>query len=205
MIKTVLWDFDGVILDSMKIKGEGFVSLFKEFDDKYLIEIERYHYANGGVSRFEKIRYFYKNIVKQPVDEERVMRLADDFSKIILKDVSNKNNLIKETVRFIQNNYKKYNFHIVSGSEHNELNNICQNFKLNHYFLSINGSPTKKNDLVKKIINQYEYSREEVALIGDAMTDYNASIENKIRFYGYNNIELKRLGYYIDTFTGFKV
>jgi phosphoglycolate phosphatase-like HAD superfamily hydrolase len=205
MIKTILWDFDGVILDSMKIKGEGYVSLFKEFDKNYLDQIEMYHYTNGGVSRFEKIRYFYKNIVKQPIDEKKVMKLADDFSNIILKDVFNKDNLIKETVDFIQNNYKKYNFHIVSGSEHNELNNICKNFKLNHYFISIDGSPTKKNDLVKNIINEYEYNREEVALIGDAMTDYNASIESKIRFYGYNNIELKSLGYYIDTFNGLKV
>ncbi len=76
---------------------------------------------------------------------------------------------------------------------------------MNHYFISIDGSPTKKNDLVKNIINEYEYNREEVALIGDAMTDYNASIESKIRFYGYNNIELKSLGYYIDTFNGLKV
>ena len=205
MIKTVLWDFDGVILDSMKIKGDGFTSLFKGFDEEHLVQIEQYHYANGGVSRFEKIRYFYKNIIKQPIDEEMVTKLADNFSKIILKDVFNKNNLIKETLKFIQNNYKKYNFHIVSGSEHNELNNICKNFKLNYYFLSIDGSPAKKNDLVKKIINQYGYNREEVALIGDAISDYNASIENGIRFYRYNNIKLKSLDYYIDTFNGLKV
>ena len=105
----------------------------------------------------------------------------------------------------LKNKLKKYNFHIVSGSEHNELNNICKNFKLNYYFLSIDGSPAKKNDLVKKIINQYGYNREEVALIGDAMSDYNASIENGIRFYGYNNIKLKSLDYYIDTFNGLKV
>ena len=30
MIKNILWDFDGVILDSMKIKGDGFKELFKK-------------------------------------------------------------------------------------------------------------------------------------------------------------------------------
>lgn len=37
-------------------------------------------------------------------------------------------------------------------------------------------------------------------LIGDAMTDYNASVQNNIIFYGFNNIELKKFGNYIDNF-----
>ncbi len=51
MIKNILWDFDGVILNSMKIKGDGFIELFKEYDEMYLNKLEQYHYDNGGVSR----------------------------------------------------------------------------------------------------------------------------------------------------------
>ena len=32
MIKNILWDFDGVILDSMKIRDWGFREIFKDFD-----------------------------------------------------------------------------------------------------------------------------------------------------------------------------
>ena len=32
MIKNILFDFDGVILDSMKIKGDGFVELFQDYE-----------------------------------------------------------------------------------------------------------------------------------------------------------------------------
>ena len=31
MFKTILWDFDGVILDSMKIRDWGFEEVFKNF------------------------------------------------------------------------------------------------------------------------------------------------------------------------------
>ena len=31
MKKTVLWDFDGVILDSMKVRDWGFEEIFKDF------------------------------------------------------------------------------------------------------------------------------------------------------------------------------
>ena len=205
MIKTILWDFDGVILNSMKIKGDGFIELFKEYDNKYLLELEKYHYENGGVSRFDKIRYFYSEIIKKNITESEIIKLADKFAKIIEIKLYDKNNLISETVVFIRNNYKKYNFHIVSGAENIELNNLCDNFALTQYFKSIDGSPTKKNILVQDIIEKYNYKKEETVLIGDAMTDYNASIKNDIKFYGYNNVELKQFANYIDSFQELRI
>ena len=148
MIKTILWDFDGVILDSMKIKGDGFIELFKEYDKSYLLELKKYHFNNGGVSRFEKIKYFYNEILKKTINKKKISQLADKFGDIIEIKLSDKNNLIIETIDFIKVNYKKYNFHIVSGSEHNELNKLCDTFELTQYFKSIDGSPIKKDILV---------------------------------------------------------
>jgi len=195
MIKTILWDFDGVILDSMKIKANGFLELFKEYDENYLKELEKYHYENGGISRFDKIRYFHNEIIKTNITEDEVIKLADKFAKIIESKLFNQENLIEETVVFIKENFKKYNFHIVSGAEHQELNKLCRNFKLTQYFKSIDGSPTKKEILVKNILEEYHYKKEETILIGDAMTDYQASVRNGIEFYGYNNIKLQKFNY----------
>jgi len=205
MIKNILWDFDGVILDSMKIKGDGFLELFKGYDKKYLKELEIFHYAHGGVSRFEKIKYFYTDILKKNISEEEILKLADKFAKIIKNKLQNKENLIKETIAFIKENYKQYDFHIVSGAEHNELNDLCKQFELIQYFISIDGSPTKKDVLVRNVIEIYSYKKEETILIGDAVTDYNASKLNNLEFYGYNNIELKQFGNYIDSFMEFKL
>jgi len=202
-IKTILWDFDGVILNSMKIKGDGFIELFKGYDNKYLLELKKYHYANGGVSRFDKIRYFYSDILQKNIEENKVIILADKFSNIIENKLNNKDNLIKETVDFIKVNYNKYNFHIVSGAEHIELNELCGNFELAQYFKSIDGSPTKKDVLVKNVIEKNKYKKEETILIGDAMTDYYSAVKNGIKFYGYNNLKLRKYGNYIDSFEGF--
>ena len=203
MIKTILWDFDGVILDSMKIKGDGFVELFKEYDKEYLKRLKKYHYENGGVSRFEKIKYFYEKILQKNISESQVLEFADKFAKIINKNIFNSSNLIKDSVVFIKNNYTKYNFHIVSGAENNELNNLCKYFELDTCFITINGSPTKKEVLIQNILEKYDYKKEETILIGDAITDYNAAKKNSITFYGFNNKELKNLSYYIDNFEGF--
>jgi len=204
MIKNIFWDFDGVILDSMKIKGDGFIELFSAHNIDSLDKMEQYHYEHGGVSRFDKIRYFYTDILAKQISEDEVLAFADKFAQIIEKKLFNSDNLIMDSVNFIKDNYKKYSFHIVSGAEHGELNQICETFDLSKYFLTIEGSPTKKDILVKNILEQYGYAKSDTILIGDAITDYNASQKNGIRFYGYNNLELRKFNY-IESFENFRV
>jgi len=205
VIKTIFWDFDGVILDSMKIKGDGLIELFQNHNLADVQILKEYHYANGGVSRFDKIKYFYNEILDQEISEEKVLRLANTFASIMEKKLFDRANLIQESLVFIEKNYIKYNFHIVSGSEHNELNNLCKYFEIDKYFISINGSPIKKDILIQNIIKDFGYNKDEVILIGDSMTDYNAAKKNEIRFYGYNNIELKKYGDYIKKFQNIKL
>lgn len=203
MIKTILWDFDGVILNSMKIKGDGFIELFKECNARDLKELEKYHYAHGGVSRFEKIQYFYNEILKKDISQKKILKLAEQFANIIEKKIFDKKNLIQESLLFIQKNYQKYNFHIVSGAEEKELNHLCKEFEIDKYFLSIHGSPTKKSILIKNIVQKYDYNMGETIMIGDAITDYDAALKNHIQFYGYNNSALKKYGNYIESFEGY--
>lgn len=205
MIKNILWDFDGVIIDSMKIKGDGFVALFNAYEKEKVKLLEAYHYAHGGVSRFEKIKYFFNSILRQEISESDMQKYAETFATIIEQKLYDKSNLIEEAVNFIKKNYQKYNFHIVSGAEHNELNHLCEHFELSNYFKSIDGSPTKKDILVKNVLKKYEYKKEETALIGDAMSDYYASAVNEIKFYGFNNSELEKFGNYIDRFEDLKL
>ncbi len=203
MIKNILFDFDGVILNSMKIKGDGFVELFKKYPQEKVKLLETYHYANGGVSRFEKIRYFFRDIGKTEISEPEVESLATQFGEIIAEKLFDTANLIADTIAYIQQNCDKYNCHIVSGAEHHELNNLCTHFKIADYFKSIEGSPTIKSDLIRNLLQKNSYQPHETILIGDSINDYEAARANGIAFYGFNNIALKPLGKYIETFLGF--
>ncbi len=120
-------------------------------------------------------------------------------------ELTNKKYLIAETVEFIKQNYKKYNFHIVSGSDEKELNYLCKKLDLSKFFKTIEGSPTPKNELVKNILEKYNYNSNECILIGDSVNDYEAAYLNKIKFYGYNNEKLKNKANYIEDFYIFKI
>jgi len=190
VVKNILFDFDGVILDSMPIRDYGFKKIFEYFDDALVSQLLNYHNENGGLSRYVKIKYFYNEILDKEILEEEIDDYASNFSKIMKKELVNKKYLIVDTLEFIKNNFKKYNLHIVSGSDERELQYLCKKLEIDVYFQSINGSPIEKNKLVKSVLLDNEYLAKETILIGDSINDYVASEVNGIGFYGFNNTSL---------------
>ena len=199
--EVILWDFDGVIIDSNSVREFGFREVLKEFDTEQVEQLIDFHNANGGWSRYVKFRYFYEEILRRPVSESKVQELANSFSSIMVECLPNPQLLIKETVSFIQEMYfQGKQMHIVSGSDEKELRSLCEQLKLSNYFLSINGSPTPKRNLVKEIIDDGEISASQYCLIGDAVNDYDAANQNGIQFFGFNNKYLKELSCYLERF-----
>jgi len=187
MIKTIFWDFDGVILDSMKVRDLGFYHIFREFELSKVELLMSYHRANGGLSRYVKIRHFFNEILQEPISDKLVMDYAEEFSLMMRNELTQKKYLIQETVEFIEKEHMNLNFHIVSGSDGNELRFLCKRLGLTRYFKTIDGSPTPKNDLVRHIIKKYGYNNKNTILIGDSINDFDAAKDNQIRFMAYNN------------------
>jgi phosphoglycolate phosphatase-like HAD superfamily hydrolase len=200
MIKNIIFDFDGVILDSIPIKTEAFIEIFKEYNKGLVDKLIEYHIENGGISRYEKIRYFFNELVKLPVDENIITHLADQYSNLTKKKLSDKKYLINDTISFVHNNYQKYNMHIASGADESDLHYICNSLNISKYFISINGSPTEKKVIVENILNTYNYEKDETVLIGDSKNDLEAAKRNNIEFYGYNNQLLDKKSKYIVSF-----
>lgn len=203
-IDVIIFDFDGVIIDSMEVRDYGFREIFKDYPNDKVEELINYHRVNGGLSRFHKIKYFYENIINKDVDEEQIIDYANQFSKIMREELIKDKYLIDDCVQFIIKNSNRYEFHIASGSEEKELRYLCDKLGIKDNFISINGSPTHKNELVKNIIKKSNYQNEKVVIIGDSINDYEAANANNIKFVGYNNEELKILDeIYLETFKQF--
>ena len=191
MIKNILFDFDGVILDSMKIRTDGFREIFSSFQKKDVDLLVDFHNKNGGLSRYVKIEYFFKRILNEDINAQKINEIAARFSEIMRYKLIDKSLLIEPTINFIYKNYKAFNFHIVSGSDQDELRFLCDKLKLREYFISIFGSPTVKDDLVANIIKSHKYKKSETIIIGDSINDFNSAEKNKIKFFGFNNPDLK--------------
>ncbi|WP_370088956.1 HAD family hydrolase [Ekhidna sp.] len=191
--QNIIWDFDGVIIDSNSVREFGFVKTLETYPLDQVDQLLEFHNKNGGLSRYVKFRYFFEKIRKERISTDRVNELAATFSTVMMERLLDPNLLISDSVEFIRKNFRNKRMHIASGSDHEELNKICDRLSLKKYFLSIDGSPTPKNEIVRNILESYEYNQKETCLIGDSTNDYDAARTNGIQFYGYNNLELNKL------------
>ena len=191
MIKIIFWDFDGVILNSNKVRDKGFEMVLSGFPKDEVDKLLRFHRKNGGLSRYVKFRYFFEEIKGKEISEEEINDWASKFSDIMLSSLKDKTLLIPETNNFIKENYQNYQMHIVSGSDQTELRELCKSLEIEHFFKSIHGSPTPKNDLVKIIIEKHNYEPASGILIGDSINDYEAAKVNDLHFQAFGNQELE--------------
>jgi HAD superfamily hydrolase (TIGR01549 family) len=192
MIKVIFWDFDGVLMDSNAVRDLGFERVLAEFPKDQVVRLLAFHQANGGLSRYVKFRYFFEEIRKEPITDDEILIWAERFSLIMKELLVNPELLIEETLNFVKENQGKYIMHITSGSDQNELRFLCQSMAIDHLFTSIHGSTTPKKDLVKNVLNEFNYKQSECLLIGDSINDYEAAKENGISFMAYNNSDLEK-------------
>lgn len=199
--ELIFWDFDGVIIESDKVRTYGFEKVLEDFPEEEVAQLRRYHKANGGLSRYVKFRYFFEKIRNEEVSADKIENLAGQFSEIMLEKLTEKQVLIDETVEFISDFKETFQMHIVSGSDGEELRSLCKSLEIEDLFLSINGSPTPKKQLVKDLLKSLQISSDECILIGDSINDYEAAKNSEVEFFAFNNSALKDQGFnYISSF-----
>jgi phosphoglycolate phosphatase-like HAD superfamily hydrolase len=198
---TILWDFDGVILDSMSVRDKGFELVLDHFEPEHVAQLLDFHRRNGGLSRYVKFRYFYEEILKEELSDERLAELAQSFSDIMLNELGNPDLLMADTHAFLQSAISRFRMHVVSGSDQKELRQLCDQLNLTRFFQSIHGSPTPKTELVRNLLIGHQYEPERTVLIGDSGNDLDAARDNGIAFIGYNNDKLRETAdHYIEQF-----
>jgi len=191
-VKLILWDFDGVLLNSNAIREHGFLKVLANFPSDSVDKLLNFHRENGGLSRYVKFRYFIEECLNETASDDIIQTYANSFSVIMQELLVDKDLLIPETLNFVKMYYSKIPMHIVSGSDQTELRDLCAKLNISKYFLSINGSPTTKSVLVKNIMIDCTIDHEKVVLIGDSINDYDAAKSNDIKFCAYNNEVLEQ-------------
>ena len=180
MIKCIIFDFDGVILESVDVKTKAFKALFSKYPQK-VDEIIKFHLDNGGMSRFDKFRYIYKNILKKELNAEEFNKLCRKFSKLVLEKVIS-SSFVKGIKDFLDIYKSQYAMFIISATPDKEIKFIVRRKSINKYFSGVFGSPMTKVDSIKEILRQRRYKPQEVVFIGDSHNDLKAAKHTKVFF-----------------------
>ena len=183
--KTIVFDCDGIILDSNKIKTEGFENCVKVFGDKAVKEIKNFHIKNGGISRVEKFKYFISNIF--PELESRYKKITPDIDKL-LETYSNYvfdkllNCEINKNLKRFKNLTDDSKWMVVSGGSQKEIRKIFMKRNIDKLFeLGIFGNPEDKKTILKRELGK-KYIKEPIVYIGDSKYDYESAQSQNIDF-----------------------
>ncbi len=190
-IKNIIFDFDGVILNSHNVKTDAFEKIFSKYGKSIGKKAKNYHLKNVGKSRYLKFKYILNNVLKYKSTKKIIEYLDEEFSnycdnKIIKLKIS------KYLLRYLKKNYKKKNFFVSTGTPQKKIEEIIKKKKIKKFFKKIYGSPEKKIEHINKIISKYE-NKSKTIFIGDSEEDYKSAKICGIDFLLKLNSESKNL------------
>ncbi|TGR27989.1 MULTISPECIES: HAD hydrolase-like protein [unclassified Mesorhizobium] len=182
---AIIFDFDGVILDSAEIKAQAFAEIYSGHGEEWAAFILDYQRMHGGVSRREKFKHFDKTILGQEPTEERLSFLSQRFTDIVFKKVLSAP-FIPGAKSLLDAARDHSRLFVVSGTPQEELVEIVRQRALDSYFEIVIGAPTKKHEAFTRIL-ALGLARETVVAVGDSITECSAAIELGIPFLGIRN------------------
>ena len=191
-IKNIFFDFDGVIAESVSAKTDAFEEMYLTYGKDVASKVVDYHKLNGGVSRYEKFKHFHKEFLNEVIDQEKVDKLAIQFSNIVLNKVINSEEVLGAKY-FIEKYHKKLKFWIITGTPTTEIELIAKKRKLTDFFIGLHGSPNNKRYWTENLIKIHNLKRNEIIFLGDATTDMDAANFSKTHFALRENDENKEI------------
>ena len=177
---TLIFDCDGVVLDSNRIKTDAFYQTTLSFGEVAAQAMVEYHVANGGVSRYQKFEYFLRRIVKAHDIDNKLANLLTDFSRRV-SDALMKC-AIDESLADLRVATEHSKWLIVSGGDQNELRDVFKRRALAAFFDGgIFGSPDTKESILAREIESGNIALPALFL-GDSRYDYEVATGAELDF-----------------------
>ena len=164
--KYFIFDFDGIIKESVDEKRKSFCKLFSKYQFAIPL-IEKHHFQNSGVSRYEKIPLYLKFCNLEPTPE-LVDSQIDKFSDIVVKLVIN-SNWVPGVLSFLNMINEKENIFVVSATPEEELIEIAKKIGLKIPIKNLFGSPKSKSENLNAFIKKENLKK--YIFFGDAISD----------------------------------
>jgi phosphoglycolate phosphatase-like HAD superfamily hydrolase len=181
-LRAIVFDFDGVILESADIKTQSFLALYADYPDK-LGAIRDYHIAQAGISRYVKFEHIQKNILGLPYTEEVKKRVSAEFERLTREKILRCPQVpgAEDLLRVLRGRTLRI---VGSGTPQAELELIVAERGMGEWFEELWGSPRKKADILRDVMARHDLRPQKVLMVGDGMSDYDAARDTGARFLG---------------------
>ena len=182
--QAIIFDFDGVIVESGKIKTQAFAELYRPYGEDVVNAVVQFHTQNGGMSRYRKFRHFQEHLLNEPPLTEAEEKALDiRFSELVVEAVIAAE-AVPGAIELIRQQSARIPLFVASGTPEAELKVIVERRGLTRYFTGVRGAPAVKKALIADILSAHALKPESVLMIGDAMADLEGAEANGTAFLG---------------------
>ena len=182
--QAIIFDFDGVVVESGKIKTQAFAELYRPYGEDIVAQVVQFHTQNGGMSRYRKFRHFQEHFLHQPPLTEAEERQLDiRFSELVVEAVIAADP-VPGAIELIRQQSGRIPLFVASGTPEAELKVIVERRGLAPYFTAVRGAPALKKTIIAEILAAHGLQPETVLMIGDAMADLEGAQANDTAFLG---------------------
>ena len=177
---TVVFDCDGVILDSNKLKTQAFYLTALPFGETAAQTLVDYHVQNGGVSRYQKFEYFLQTILGTAIDPTQLNGLLNTYAKIVSEGLLTCE--ITPGLHELRQALPHTRWLVASGSDQTELRDVFAQRQLSPLFDGgIFGSPDTKEEILLREI-ELGNLQTPALFLGDSRYDYIAATKANLDF-----------------------
>ncbi len=174
-LRALVFDFDGVVLESADLKTEAFIEMFAHYGADVASQVEAHHLANLGISRFKKFEWIYANVLQQPLSEAQSQMLGEQFSALALDKILAAP-FVPGALEALHALSGQLPLFVASGTPQGELELIVERRGLRHYFREVWGTPTEKPVILRDLMSRFGVAADELLFIGDGLSDYKAAL-----------------------------
>ncbi|WP_218310929.1 HAD family hydrolase [Alteromonas antoniana] len=178
--KTLVFDCDGVILNSNKIKSEAFYNSVSDYGHEVARQLVDHHIKYGGVSRYEKFKYFFARILNRSVSSDELNSVIDRYANEVRQGLLSSE--VAEGLGELRIATQGATWLVASGGAQDELRVIFNNLNLAEYFDGgVFGSPTPKDKIVEMQLRSGAIGNPSLFL-GDSRLDYEVANKFNLDF-----------------------
>jgi phosphoglycolate phosphatase-like HAD superfamily hydrolase len=180
-LDAIVFDFDGVIAESVDIKTEAFRDLVAPYPG-VADEFIAYHLRHEGLSRKAKFEYLY-DLLGEELTDRRAEALSARFSEVVVENIKSCP-LAPGARELLTRWHERVTLFVASGTPEAELRDIVEAKGLSGFFRSVYGTPATKSEIVARILRDNGWSPECVLFVGDSLTDLTEAAKAGVSFAG---------------------
>ncbi|TMQ05879.1 MAG: HAD family hydrolase [Deltaproteobacteria bacterium] len=174
-VRAVVFDFDGVILESADVKTEAFVELYAEHGAAVVERVRAHHLANLGISRFKKFAWIAEHVLGRPLGDADSAALGERFAALALEKVLAAPFVPGAEAALAVLARAGLPRFVASGTPQDELALIVDRRGLRPVFHEVHGTPREKPEILRDVMARHELAPDQVLFVGDGMSDYKAA------------------------------